>query len=194
MRVLVIPEDFVKDQYILKPLVETIMRTIGKPQAKITICMNPRLAGIGQALQWRRINDIIEAYKGMYDIFLLCVDRDGEENRRAKLENIEQEARQILDPKQVLFAVLAWQKVEIWALAGCRDLPQEWKWTSMRQEISFKQVYFDPYAKKRNVYDKPHNGREILGREAAVQYRRVRDLCEEVSYLEERVRQWIADN
>ena len=38
MRVLVIPEDFRKDQYMLKPIITALMKSLGKPSAKIRIC------------------------------------------------------------------------------------------------------------------------------------------------------------
>jgi len=38
---LVIPEDFRNDQYILKPVVTAIMKKVGKPNAKVQVCNNP---------------------------------------------------------------------------------------------------------------------------------------------------------
>ena len=35
MNVLIIPEDFRKDQYILKPILEAMLAAVGKPQAKV---------------------------------------------------------------------------------------------------------------------------------------------------------------
>ena len=35
MRVLVIPEDFRNDQYILKPLFSRLFRSIGKPRVRV---------------------------------------------------------------------------------------------------------------------------------------------------------------
>ncbi len=76
MRVLVIPEDFVKDQYILQPLVEAMMEASGKPRARVRICHDPRLGGVAEALKWERVAEILDRYP-MIDLFLLCVDRDG---------------------------------------------------------------------------------------------------------------------
>jgi len=45
----------------------------------------------------------------MVDLFLLCVDRDGNTTRRAKLDNIEGKAREILPDKKFFLAENAWQ-------------------------------------------------------------------------------------
>src|SRR5205085_10740520 len=82
LRVLVIPEDFRKDQYVLKPIIEAMMHAAGRPQAKVRVCRDPLLRGVAQALHWQRIAEIIERYAGMTDLFLLCVDRDGDAGRR----------------------------------------------------------------------------------------------------------------
>lgn len=50
MNVLVIPEDFRKDQYMLKPIVEAMMKEVGQ-KAKVAVCQNPLLGGIDQALK-----------------------------------------------------------------------------------------------------------------------------------------------
>jgi hypothetical protein len=51
MRVLVIPEDFRKDQYMLKPIINALMKSLGKPSAKIRICQDPLLGGVSEALK-----------------------------------------------------------------------------------------------------------------------------------------------
>ena len=41
MNVLIVPEDFRKDQYILKPVFERLFRAIGRRSAKIEVCQDP---------------------------------------------------------------------------------------------------------------------------------------------------------
>ena len=52
MKVLIIPEDFTYDQYILKPIVTALLKNIGKYKAIIEVCQKPLLRGIDQALRW----------------------------------------------------------------------------------------------------------------------------------------------
>lgn len=86
MKVLVIPEDFRKDQYMLKPIISAMLEKLGKPRAKVMICQDPLLGGVSEAVKWDNIQIIINQY-GMVDLFLLCVDRDGQKGRKASLEN-----------------------------------------------------------------------------------------------------------
>ncbi len=46
--VLLIPEDPVKDGYVLKPIIEAMMRAAGKPQARVDVCDDPRFRGTSQ--------------------------------------------------------------------------------------------------------------------------------------------------
>jgi len=48
--VLVIPEDFCTDQYVLKPIIKRMMANIGV-RACVRVCMAPKLGGLGEALK-----------------------------------------------------------------------------------------------------------------------------------------------
>ena len=77
-KVLVISEDFRKDQFILKPIVEAMLATIGKANARVQVCQEPLLGGISEALKWERIREILDFYRGRAHVFLLIVDREGQ--------------------------------------------------------------------------------------------------------------------
>lgn len=89
MNIVVIPEDFRKDQYILNPLISKLLQRIGVAVADIWICQDPLLGGIGEALKLERLAEIVERRWGWADIFILCVDRDGVVGRRQRLDQIE---------------------------------------------------------------------------------------------------------
>ena len=59
MRILVIPEDFRNDQYILKPLFSRLFASFGKRRAHIEICRDPLLGGVAEAIKSRRIQEIV---------------------------------------------------------------------------------------------------------------------------------------
>ena len=194
MNVLIIPEDFTKDQYILKPIVTAMMAELGKPQAKVRVCTDPRLGGISQALKWERIQDIIEN-RPMVDLFLLCVDRDGIDTRKRALGSLEEKAVPILKSNQGFFGENAWQEVEVWVLAGL-DLPADWSWKDIRVEKNPKEMYFRTYAKQHGLESLPDEGRKQLAQEAARNYaKRIRSRCpEDIAALEERIGQWLSVN
>ncbi len=67
MRVLVIPEDFRQDQYLLKPLVESLLAAVGKPQARVRVMTDPLLGGIDQALDFDTLQDtVFPRYRGRW--------------------------------------------------------------------------------------------------------------------------------
>ena len=49
MRVLVIPEDFRKDQYLLKPLFGRLFATMGGRNVRVRVCQDPLLGGVDEA-------------------------------------------------------------------------------------------------------------------------------------------------
>ena len=174
MRVLVIPEDFRNDQYLLKPLFERLFRAIGKAGARVRVCQDPLLGGIGEALKSERIQEIVDQHGGMTDIFILCVDRDGSRGRRARLDQIEAE----FGSDRTFLAENAWEEIETWILAGL-DLPTGWRWADLRAEVHVKERYFDVLAHERGVADGPGGGRKALGEEAARNIPAIRLKCPE---------------
>ncbi len=192
MNVLIIPEDFRKDQFILAPLITAMLSKIGKPRAKVIICRDPLLGGVSEALKWENIEEILIRYKGMVDLFLLCVDRDGIITRKESLERIEEYSNNLLaSSDKILLAENAWQELEVWVLAG-HVIPNIWKWKTIRNEIHPKELYFEPFAKRRNLSNEPGEGRKTLAEEAARQYPKIRRRCQEdIVNLENRIIAWM---
>ena len=91
MRVLIVPEDFRKDHYLLKPLFDRLFKNLGRGSARVTVCRDPLLGGIGEALKSERLFEVVDRYRGMVDVYVLCVDRDGVKGRRQRLDAIEGE-------------------------------------------------------------------------------------------------------
>lgn len=174
MKVLIIPEDFRKDQYILKPLFRRLLRDLGKPRARVRVCQDPLLGGIDQALRRERLSEIVDRYRGMIDVFILCVDRDGNIHRRERLDRIEQEAGEAA----TFLAENAWEELETWVLAGV-DLPPDWNWSAVRAEVHVKEAYFDELVRQRGFEDHPGGGRKALGEEAARNVAAIRLKCRE---------------
>ncbi|MEB3337906.1 MAG: hypothetical protein VKJ46_10610 [Leptolyngbyaceae bacterium] len=189
MNVLIIPEDFRKDQYFLKPIIKAMLDKLGKPTARVQVCVNPRLQGVSEALKWDNIAAIIDQY-GMVDLFLLCIDRDGNGDRKAKLTNLEQRAAEVLGKGDRKFlAENAWQEIEVWVLAG-HELPKEWVWKEIRANANPKENYFYPYLEQRG-FSKDDIGLKQASQAAANRYGRIRQLCpEDIQHLEDQISDW----
>ena len=174
MRVLIIPEDFRQDQYLLKPLFERLFRSIGRPNARVRVCREPLLGGVREALKSDRLAQIVERYDGMIDIFILCVDRDSDEGRRQRLNDIEAE----FGEDRNFLAENAWEEIETWVLAGLK-LPAGWAWAEIRAEVHVKERYFSVLTRERGITDRPDGGYDELGREAARRIDAIRRKCRE---------------
>ena len=173
MNILIIPEDFRNDQYVLKPLFTRLMRTFNRPSAHILVCQDPLLGGVGEALKSERIAEIVEGYRDI-DLFILCVDRDGETGRRQRLKQIEQE----FGSNCPFLAENAWEELETWVLAGL-NLPPNWRWADVRAEVDVKERYFEPLAEQRGLSNALGGGRKALGEEAARSIDAIRQKCPE---------------
>lgn len=173
MKVMLIPEDFRNDGFILKPLFDRLFATFGKANAKVIVCYAPRLQGVSEALKEDRLREIIERYP-MIDIFVLCVDRDGITTRQDQLSRLEA----TFGTARTFLAVNAWEELETWVLAGV-DLPKDWVWADIRREISVKEQYFEPLARQMKVSDGPGGGRKMLADQAARRLTTIQQKCPE---------------
>lgn len=172
MNVLIIPEDFRYDQHLLRPLFKKLFESIGRARTKVTVCQEPLLRGVNEALKSQRIQEVIDQHNGMTDVFVLCVDRDGDLGRRVRLDQIEDEFRN----DRIFLAENAWEEIETWALAGL-NLPGEWRWADVRAAVDVKERYFKVLAEERGVADGPGGGRKALGEEAARRIDAIRLKC-----------------
>ena len=175
MKVLVIPEDFRKDQYLLRPLFSRLFRTIGRRHVHVEICRAPLLGGVDEALKSGRIADVMHRYGGMAHLVVLCVDRDGRLGRQVRLREME---REFGTTRRVFLAENAWEEIETWVLAGL-TLPRGWRWADVRAEVQVKERYFDPLVRRRGISDTPGEGRHLLGIEAARRIGAIRQKCPE---------------
>lgn len=192
MNVLVISENGDQDQFILKPILKAMLQELGVPKVIINM-PSRRVKGVEEALEWESIKEVIEEFSWLVDLFLLCVDRDGNENRKKRLNEREKQAAEILAAEKGFFAENAWQEIEVWVLAGHNDLPPKWKWQEIRDEPNPKKLYFIPYAQQRGLLNERSQGRKTLSQEAARHYPRLRQLCpEDIGNLETRLQAWLA--
>lgn len=115
MRVLIIPEDFRHDHYLLRPLFRRLFRSL-RIRAQVDVCSDPLLGGVGEALKSERLQEIVDQYDGMIDLFILCVDRDGVLSRRNRLDQVEAEFG---NERRRFLAENAWEELEPGRSQGC---------------------------------------------------------------------------
>ncbi len=105
-RVLIVCEDPAHDEFILKPLVERILKDCGKSAADVQLCWNPRVRGFDDVR--RSLEQICLDYSH-FDLVLFVVDNDGLD-RSARLRHLEATH----GPRLICCAAV--EEVEAWLL------------------------------------------------------------------------------
>jgi len=184
VKVLVIPEDPTYDQYILKPIVERLFRDLAKP-ARVQVLRDPRLGSVSQALNPTTLAQIIDKYP-MIDLFLLLIDRDGDQQHRPE------KAQALEDAFGRLFVCLAIEEVEVWMLALHRDaLPAPW--LEIRTEMHPKERFAEPFLSE---YERRHGPSVGAGRKGAMRslgsrWKGMLQVCSELRELKEKIAAWL---
>lgn len=182
MRVLIIPEDPVRDQFIVKPIVARIFSDLGR-STKINILTQPRLRGVDQALSQDKLATIVASFQ-MIDVFLVLVDRDGNPDRPAVARVREEE-----HPER-LFVCLAVEEVEVWMLALHRAVLGV-PWTTVRSENNPKERFAQPFLAAQIPKVDLSHGLAWAMRELGAGWRGLLQVCPELQELRERLRDWL---
>jgi hypothetical protein len=185
-RVLVIPEDPTNDRYILTPLVERLMAECGKPRAKVQFLPNPRVRGYKHAKEVIR-NEVFELY-GHMDLVLFLPDADGKD-RSEEFAALEGEAR---THQICLLCCAAVQEVELWLLAGHQDkVPKAW--SDLRDDVSVKEHFFDPFLDQFGEPRRPGGGRDVLMKTTLDNFAALLQRCPELAELKGRIEKILSE-
>jgi hypothetical protein len=192
MNVLVIPEDAKYGRHVLQPLMERMITSWLGFNARIRV--RP-LGGSSEATEPERLKEVVDQYD-MVDLFISCLDQDHRSDEWAEdqVAEIEEKMRGHLDeeerPDDAFFMIVAKREIEAWVLVGCKE-SGDWTYTDVRQEPQVKERYFEPYAERRGVEDGQFGGRKPLSEEAARNYKTIRQYCDELQVLEEKIQDWV---
>lgn len=177
-QVLVIPEDPTYNGYILKPLVERMLREVGKPNARVTVLTNPKLNGYPHAVSAIK-NDLADRYRHL-DLWLFLPDGD----RASGLTDLEKE---LSEQGVRLLCCAAEPEVEAWLLAGFRD-QLGISWNDVRSHHRLKEDVFEPFLAQHGDARSPGGGRERLIGQTLTHYKGLLSVCRELAQLEDRLR------
>ncbi|NNB96738.1 hypothetical protein HJC10_21745 [Corallococcus exiguus] len=183
MKVLVIPEDPTRDQYILKPIVEKLFEDLGR-KARVEVLKDPHLRGTSEALDKRTIESIV-AENPMENLFLLMVDRDGD-----RMRNSHHAAGREADHPHRLIACLAREEVEVWMLALHRDELGA-AWAEVRAHTDPKEQYADPFLRQKGWLMQVGSGRKRAMQGLGSQWQALLTVCPELKDLRDRLRAWL---
>jgi hypothetical protein len=181
-RVLVIPEDPTYNGYILQPIVERMLRELGKANADVRVLTNPKLGGYPHAVSAIH-GDLVERYKH-FDLWLFLPEGD----RAGDLQPLEAE---LSDQDVNLLCCAAKPEVEAWLLAGHRD-KLSISWSQVPEHRRLKEDVFEPFLAEFGDSQSPGGGRERLTRETLANYRGLLSVCPELADLQRRLQTLLA--
>ena len=178
-QVLVIPEDPLQNGYILKPLVQAIMRDSGRPAAKVTVLTNPRVRGYDQAVQ--AVRDELAGRYHFMDLWQFFPDADKAGSKAMQDLETDVAAKGI-----TLLSCAAQPELEIYACAAFRkDIPISWD--EARNHPQMKEKIFEHLLKKHGDPRRPDKGRDRMIRQALENLPLLFKLCPELQRLRNRI-------
>ena len=149
--VLVIPEDPTHNGYILKPMIEMVMKAAGKPSANVTILTSPKLRGYDNALRSVR-HDLASLYGRQMDPWLFIPDAD-----RATDAAMRELEADLAEQGVTLLCCPAIPEVEIYACVGYQaNISMPWK--DARSHPRFKEAIFEPLLRAHGEPKRPGTG------------------------------------
>ena len=169
MKVLLILEDPVNDQFIAKPIVEALI-----PGARVEVLTNPRLRGWAQALDADTLRGIV-AGRPMFDRYLLLLDRDCDSTRQGKLDARTDEHARVA-------GCLAIEELEVWMLAIHQDKLGGVGFSEVRQECHPKERFAAPVLAEHGAG--PGGGRKHLMRALSGNLSTLLSRCPELKQLQ----------
>lgn len=179
---MIIPEDPTNDRYILAPIVTAIVDELGR-RGTVQVLSNPRLRGFKSAIA--AVPEVLRRYP-TYDMFLLLLDRDGDEHRADRMEHVQAANSSTQRP---VIACLAHEEVETWLLGAqwtrCRELFPTWAWGEVRAERDVKERFFRPFFAQARNPRLPGEGRAQLIRDGS--HAGLLQRCPELADLRERM-------
>ncbi len=178
-KVLVIPEDPTHNGYILKPLVDALMGSAGRPRAQVSVLTNPWLGGYDQALKAVR-NELATRYRH-WDLWLFMPDAD-----RATPAAMQALEAELAGQGVTLLCCPAEPEVEIYAALAHRD---EFgiTWADARRHTRFKEAVFDSLLARHGDRRRPGGGRDLLIAQSLRNLDLLLQLCPELHTLRERI-------
>lgn len=180
--VLIVPEDFTYNGYILEPLVRKMLARCGRPNANVAPPKGPWPKGYEHAKTLLRAR-YFDLYRHM-DLLLFLPDADGKD-RHVELQALEEEASR---EGVRLLCCAAKEEVEVWLLAG-HQTRLEQRWLDIRSDASVKENVFQRFLADHGNPKAPGGGRSRLMAETLKGYDALLKLCPELAELERRIRQ-----
>lgn len=188
---MIIPEDPTLDRYILQPIVERIFEDLGR-KARVEVLRDPHLRGVDEAFE--KVSEIIADRSGMFQLFLLLLDRDCNDGRRPGRNNVAMAEQRESEHPGVLLTCLAVEEVEVWMLALHRDELKQTlgaSWPEVREHCDPKERYAEPFLKGKGWLSTLGKGRKKAMEGLGSEWQGLLQVCPEIAELKRRIAEWL---
>jgi hypothetical protein len=186
---MIIPEDPTLDRYVLRPIVQHIFEDLGR-KVHVDVLQDSRLRGIDKVLDPVAVEDAIRDREGMFQLFLLLVDRDCNDGRQQGRNNVETARKREVESEGKLLACLAVEEVEVWMLALHREELEE-GWADVRRHCHPKERYAEPFLKKKGWLVTPGKGRMKAMEGLGTKWKGLLQVCPELADLKRHIAVWL---
>lgn len=179
-------EDQTYDQFIVKPVLISLLASLDKPNARVVPITSPRIQGIAQLK--KVLCEVITPFARKADLVVVAFDQDcedGQDGRSSRLQQVENMLAQCTRSSVLL--VCAVQELEVWCLWGQRKYLGS-SWDSIRAERDPKERYFDGLLSKSDLL-RPDGGRErLMAASLASGFESLARGCPELGELRDRIK------
>jgi hypothetical protein len=172
------------DQYIIRPVIEALLRHLGKGRARVTVITDPATTSYENLLA--EACDILERYAPVATAVIFVADTDcedgspGRKNKALRLRN----AVNACEGSSKAICVTAIQEVEVWAIWGARDRIRD-SWDEIRAECDPKEAYFQPLLTEDDQRRADGGRSRLMSDSLAGGWQSLRTGCDELLELEE---------
>ena len=182
-----VPEDPTHNGHILRPLIERVLASCGKPNAKVDVLTNPKVCGFENACNTLR-DEVIVRY-AHYNLLLFLPDSDLV-NRGTTLAELEAFAQ---TKSVTLYCCEAIPEVEAWLLAGHIE-KLTIGWQVVRSHPRLKEEVFVPFLETYGDKFRPGQGRKSLMTETLSNFEGLLTRCPELKLLRQRVEMFLTSS
>lgn len=184
-RVLLVLEDFVKDRFVVKPVVEAIFANLDA-QARVEI-YPVKMGGWMKALDKNELTRIATVEKSSNLIIVAC-DRDC--NRNNVIEKAQAREAELAGR---LLVCLAIEEIETWLMWLHKDDDEmSASWGDIRAHCDPKEAYAEPFLKAKGWTGGPDDGRKSAMKALAQRSRGLIESCEEIAGLRQKIKDMLA--
>ena len=191
LKVAAICEDHTNDQYIVRPVIQSLLGHLGKPKAQVTVVTSPRLHGFDDVMS--QACELLERWGAVSDVVVFAVDTDCEDGIKRDKNKILALGNRLASCEsngEKAVALLAREEVETWALWGSRANLNS-RWENVRDECHPKERYFNGLITDADR-NRPDGGRaRLMEMSLSGGWQSIRTGCPELSDFEVKMQEII---